>query len=53
MDKSEISEIDLYGGLSLIPKVRELVKGFFNGKNSLIGLDVNDIAMGASTYALY
>jgi heat shock protein 5 len=47
--KSEINEIVLVGGSTRIPKVRQLVKDFFNGKEPNTGINPDEaIAYGAA-----
>ena len=49
MKKYEIDEKVLVGGSSLIPKVRQLVKDFFNGKEPNTGINHDDaIVYGAA-----
>lgn len=49
MDKSKVDEIVLVGGSTRIPKIRELLKEFFDGKepNSSINPD-EAVAYGAA-----
>ena len=50
--KTDIDEIILVGGSSRIPKVRELVKQFFNGKEPNLSVNPDEaIAMGAAIQA--
>jgi len=49
MSKSEISEIVLVGGSTRIPKVQQLVKEFFNGKEPSKGVNPDEaVAYGAA-----
>ncbi|GAA0183939.1 Hsp70 family chaperone [Lithospermum erythrorhizon] len=49
MDKSDIDEIVLVGGSTRIPKVRQLLKDFFNGKEPNMGVNPDEaVAMGAA-----
>ncbi len=52
MDKSQIHEIVLVGGSTRIPKVQQLLKDFFNGKelNNSINPD-EAVAYGAAVHA--
>ena len=47
--KSQIDEIVLVGGSTRIPKVRQLVKDFFNGKEPNTGINPDEaVAYGAA-----
>ena len=49
MKKSEIDEIILVGGSTRIPKIRKLVKSYFNGKEPNIGINPDEaVAYGAA-----
>jgi heat shock protein 5 len=49
MKKSEIDEIVLVGGSTRIPKVQQLIKDFFNGKEPNRGINPDEaVAYGAS-----
>lgn len=49
MKKSQIDEIVLVGGSTRIPKVRQLVKEFFNGKEPNTGINPDEaVAYGAA-----
>jgi len=49
LKKNEIDEIVLVGGSTRIPKVRQLVKDFFNGKEPNTGINPDEsIAYGAA-----
>jgi len=48
-DKEKIDEIVLVGGSTRIPKIRQLVKNFFNGKEPNTGINPDEaIAYGAA-----
>jgi heat shock protein 5 len=52
MKKSEIQEIVLVGGSTRIPKIQELVKDFFNGREPNRGINPDEaIAYGAAVQA--
>lgn len=52
MDISDISEIVLVGGSTRIPKIKQLVKEFFDGKEFNTGIIPEEvIAYGAAVYA--
>merc|ERR1711988_1611849 len=52
MKKNEIDEIVLVGGSTRIPKVRSLVKEFFNGKEPSRGINPDEaVAYGAAVQA--
>merc|ERR1712203_1176500 len=52
MKKSEIDEIVLVGGSTRIPKVQQLVKEFFNGKEPSKGINPDEaVAYGAAVQA--
>ncbi|CAF1173114.1 unnamed protein product, partial [Didymodactylos carnosus] len=52
MDKSQIHEIVLVGGSTRIPKVQQLLKDFFNGKELNKSLDPDEaVAYGAAVHA--
>lgn len=49
LKKAEVDEIVLVGGSTRIPKVREIIKDFFNGKKANTGINPDEaIAYGAS-----
>jgi len=49
MKKDEVDEIVLVGGSTRIPKVQSLLKDFFNGKDSNLGLNPDEaVAYGAA-----
>nr|AKN63086.1 GRP78 [Apostichopus japonicus]AWS31936.1 heat shock protein A5.1 [Apostichopus japonicus] len=49
MDKSEVDEIVLVGGSTRIPKVQQLVKGHFDGKEPSRGINPDEaVAYGAA-----
>lgn len=49
LKKNQIDEIVLVGGSTRIPKVRQLVKDFFNGKEPNTGINPDEaIAYGAA-----
>jgi heat shock protein 5 len=48
LEKSEIHEIVLVGGSTRIPKIQELMKDFFNGKEPSRGINPDEaVAVGA------
>jgi len=52
MDKKEVDEIILVGGSTRIPKVQQLVKDFFNGKEPSRGVNPDEaVAFGAAVQA--
>merc|ERR1712096_134335 len=52
MSKSEIDEIVLVGGSTRIPKVQQLIKDFFNGKEPNRGINPDEaVAFGAAVQA--
>jgi len=52
MKKSEIDEIVLVGGSTRIPKVQQLIKDFFNGKEPSRGINPDEaVAYGAAVQA--
>lgn len=52
MKKSEIDEIVLVGGSTRIPKVQQLIKEFFNGKEPNRGINPDEaVAYGAAVQA--
>merc|ERR1711929_34256 len=52
LSKSDIDEIVLVGGSTRIPKVREIVEAFFNGKKANTGINPDEaIAQGAAIQA--
>merc|ERR1719301_207694 len=52
MSKSEIDEIVLVGGSTRIPKVQQLIKDFFNGKEPNRGINPDEaVAYGAAVRA--
>jgi heat shock protein 5 len=47
--KSEIHEVVLVGGFTRIPKIRQLIKDFFNGKEPNKGINPDEaVAFGAA-----
>lgn len=49
MDKSTVNEIVLVGGSTRIPKVQQLLKDFFNGKEPSKGINPDEaVAYGAA-----
>ena len=49
MKKNEIDEIVLVGGSTRIPKIQQLVKEFFNGKEPSKGINPDEaVAYGAA-----
>ncbi len=49
MKKSEIDEVVLVGGSTRIPKVQQLIKDFFNGKEPNRGINPDEaVAYGAA-----
>lgn len=52
LKKSEIDEIVLVGGSTRIPKIQQLVKEFFNGKEPSRGINPDEaVAYGAAVQA--
>merc|ERR1712242_306183 len=52
LKKNEIDEIVLVGGSTRIPKIQQLVKEFFNGKEPLKGINPDEaVAYGAAVQA--
>lgn len=52
LKKSEINEIVLVGGSTRIPKIQQLVKEFFNGKEPSRGINPDEaVAYGAAVQA--
>ena len=52
LTKNEIDEIVLVGGSTRIPKVQQLVKEFFNGKEPSRGINPDEaVAYGAAVQA--
>ena len=52
LGKNEIDEIVLVGGSTRIPKVQQLVKEFFNGKEPSRGINPDEaVAFGAAVQA--
>ena len=52
LGKNEIDEIVLVGGSTRIPKVQQLVKEFFNGKEPSRGINPDEaVAYGAAVQA--
>ncbi|XP_074272600.1 heat shock 70 kDa protein 18-like [Silene latifolia] len=50
--KSKVDEIVLVGGSTRIPKVQELLRGFFNGKELCKGINPDEaVAYGAASHA--
>ena len=49
LKRSEIDEIVLVGGSTRIPKVQQLIKDFFNGKEPSRGINPDEaVAYGAA-----
>ena len=49
LKKSEVDELVLVGGSTRIPKVKELLKDYFNGKTPNTGINPDEaVAYGAS-----
>ena len=54
LSKNEVDEIVLVGGSTRIPKVQQLVKEFFNGKEPSRGINPDEaVAYGAAIQAAY
>ena len=52
MSKSEVHEVILVGGSTRIPKVQQLIKSYFNGKEPLKSLNPDEaVAYGAAVQA--
>jgi heat shock protein 5 len=52
LKKSDIDEIVLVGGSTRIPKIQQLVKEFFNGKEPSRGINPDEaVAYGAAVQA--
>jgi endoplasmic reticulum chaperone BiP len=52
MTKSEVDEIVLVGGSTRIPKIKELMKKFFSGKEPSAGINPDEaVAYGAAVQA--
>ncbi len=52
LSKSDIDEIVLVGGSTRIPKIQQLVKEFFNGKEPSRGINPDEaVAYGAAVQA--
>merc|ERR1719453_437859 len=52
MKKSQVDEIVLVGGSTRIPKIQQLIKGFFNGKEPNRGINPDEaVAYGAAVQA--
>jgi len=52
MSKSDVHEVVLVGGSTRIPKVQELIKGFFNGKEPCKSINPDEaVAYGAAVQA--
>ena len=52
MSKSDIHEVVLVGGSTRIPKVQELIKNFFNGKEPCKSVNPDEaVAYGAAVQA--
>lgn len=52
LKKHEVDEIVLVGGSTRIPKVQELIKDFFNGKDPNKGINPDEaVAYGAAVQA--
>ncbi|KAJ9467465.1 Heat shock 70 kDa protein C [Diplonema papillatum] len=53
LDKSAIDELVLVGGSTRIPKIRRLIKEFFNGKTPHKGINVDEsVAYGAAVHGV-
>lgn len=54
LKKSEIDDILLVGGSTRIPKVQELLRNFFNGKNLIKSMNPDEaVAYGAAIHAAF
>jgi heat shock protein 5 len=54
LKKNEIDEIVLVGGSTRIPKVQQLLKDFFNGKEPNKGINPDEaVAYGAAVQVFY
>jgi len=54
MSKSEVNEVILVGGSTLIPKIQNMIKDLFHGKKPVNSIDPNFvIACGAAVQASY
>ena len=52
MSKSQVDEIVLVGGSTRIPKVQEMIKDFFNGKEPCKNINPDEaVAYGAAVQA--
>jgi molecular chaperone DnaK (HSP70) len=52
LSKSEVNEVVLVGGSTRIPKVQQLIKEYFNGKEPLKSLNPDEaVAYGAAIQA--
>ncbi|KAG6489164.1 heat shock 70 kDa protein 1-like [Zingiber officinale] len=52
VDKNEVDEIVLVGGSSRIPKIQQLLQGFFNGKELCKSMNPDEtVACGAAAHA--
>ncbi|MCI94503.1 heat-shock protein, partial [Trifolium medium] len=52
MDKSSIDDVVLVGGSSRIPKVKQLLQNFFNGKELCKSINPDEaVAYGAAVQA--
>ena len=52
MKKAEIDEIVLVGGSTRIPKIQQLIREFFNGKEPSRGINPDEaVAYGAAVQA--
>ncbi|CAG7729390.1 unnamed protein product [Allacma fusca] len=54
IDKSEIDEVILVGGSSKIPKIREMIRGYFKGKKLSVAMNGDEaVAYGAAIQAAF
>ena len=54
MKKAEIDEVVLVGGSTRIPKVQQLIKDFFNGKEPNRGINPDEaVAYGAAVQGVF
>lgn len=52
LEKKEVDEVVLVGGSTRIPKIQQLVKEFFNGKEPNRGINPDEaVAFGAAVQA--
>ena len=54
MDKKTVDDVVLVGGSSRIPKVKQLLQDFFNGKDLCMSINPNEaVAYGAAVQAAF